>query len=77
MGVKILFFSRGTLGKNSMFPEKGGQNSIFFPSALKFPEYLTFGEMLKLYIKTGLIYRNEKVLRNLKETWLMPAVVSD
>ena len=35
MGVKILFFSRGTLGQNSMFPEKGGQNSIFFPSALK------------------------------------------
>ena len=35
MGVKILFFSRGTLGQNSMFPEKGGQNSIFFPGALK------------------------------------------
>ena len=35
MGVKILFFSRGTLGQNSMFPEKGGQNSIFFPNALK------------------------------------------
>ena len=35
MGVKILFFSRGTLGQNSMFPETGGQNSIFFPSALK------------------------------------------
>ena len=35
IGVKILFFSRGTLGQNSMFPEKGGQNSIFFPSALK------------------------------------------
>ena len=35
MGVKILIFSRGTLGQNSMFPEKGGQNSIFFPSALK------------------------------------------
>ena len=35
MGVKILFFSHGTLGQNSMFPEKGGQNSIFFPSALK------------------------------------------
>ena len=35
MGVKILFFSCGTLGQNSMFPEKGGQNSIFFPSALK------------------------------------------
>ena len=35
MGVKILFFSRETLGQNSMFPEKGGQNSIFFPSALK------------------------------------------
>ena len=35
MGVKILFFSRGTLGQNSMFPEKEGQNSIFFPSALK------------------------------------------
>ena len=35
MGVKILFFSRGTLGQNSMFPEKGGQNYIFFPSALK------------------------------------------
>ena len=35
MGVKILFFSRGNLGQNSMFPEKGGQNSIFFPSALK------------------------------------------
>ena len=30
-----LYFSRGTLGQNSMFPEKGGQNSIFFPSALK------------------------------------------
>ena len=35
MKVKILFFSRGTLGQNSMFPEKRGQNSIFFPSALK------------------------------------------
>ena len=35
MGVKILFFSRGTLGQNSMFPEKGGQISIFFPNALK------------------------------------------
>ena len=35
MGVKILLFSRGTLGQNSMFPEKGVQNSIFFPSALK------------------------------------------
>ena len=35
MGVKILFFYRGTLGQNSMFPERGGQNSIFFPSALK------------------------------------------
>ena len=35
MGVKILFFSRGTLGQNSMFPEKERQNSIFFPSALK------------------------------------------
>ena len=35
MGVKILFFSRGALGQNSMFPEKWGQNSIFFPSALK------------------------------------------
>ena len=43
MGVKILFFSRGTLGQNSMFPEKGGQNSIFFPSALKKGRYVTFG----------------------------------
>ena len=35
MGVKILFFSRGTLGQNSMFPEKGGQNSIFFSQCLE------------------------------------------
>ena len=35
MGVKILFFSRGILGQNSMFPEKGGQNSIFFPVSWK------------------------------------------
>ena len=34
-GSKFYFFSRGTLGQNFMFPEKGGQNWIFFPSALK------------------------------------------
>ena len=34
-GDQNSIFSRGTLGQNSMFPEKGGQNSIFFPSALK------------------------------------------
>ena len=31
MGVKILFFSRGTLGQNSMFPEKGVKILYFFP----------------------------------------------
>ena len=34
-GGQNAIFSRGTLGQISMFPEKGGQNSIFFPSALK------------------------------------------
>ena len=35
-GSKFYFFLvEPLIGQNSMFPEKGGQNSIFFPSALK------------------------------------------